>query len=113
MCIASLGRPCPNVLAGRGVEMNGHQTPPPCIYLFPRTIPDPRNNPSPAVWKIEEVRFAQELLKEFGGGSQDVTEVHIHARMRKANVERKTTFRRGGKTVAESDWTVLKRASRR
>jgi hypothetical protein len=106
------GRPCPKIVAGRGVEMNGHRTPPPCVYLFPRTIPDPRNNPSPAVWKIEEVRFAHELLKEFGGDSQDVTEVHIHARMRKTNVERKTTLRRGGRIVAESDWTELKRASR-
>jgi hypothetical protein len=75
-------------------------------------VPDPRNNPTPAVWRIKEVRFAQELLNEFGGDERDVTEVHIQARMRKTNVERKTKLVRGGRTVVESDWTELKRASR-
>jgi hypothetical protein len=92
--------------------MNGHDTPPPCIYLFPRTIPDPRNNPNPAVWKIEEVGLAKALLCEFGGDERDVTEVHIEAHMKNANVERKTTLIRKGIIVTESGWTELKRASR-
>jgi len=107
-----LGRPCPKVSAGRSVKMNGHDTPPPCIYLFPRTIPDPRNNPNPAVWKIEEVGLAKALLCEFGGDERDVTEVHIEAHMKNANVERKTTLIRKGIIVTESGWTELKRASR-
>lgn len=107
-----LGRPCPKIAAGRGITINGHSVPPPCIYLFPRTIPDARNNPNPAVWKVEEVKLAYALLLEFGGDEQDVTEVHIHARMKEASVERKTTLKRANKIVTESDWTELKRASR-
>jgi len=106
------GRPCPKIAAGRGVKIKGHHTPPPCIYLFPRTVPDPRNNPNPAVWKIEEVKLANALLLEYGGDTRDVTEVHIHARMNGVNVERKTTLKRSGKIVTESDWTELKRATR-
>jgi hypothetical protein len=106
------GRPCPKIAAGRGIEINGQTIPPPCVYLFPRTIPDPRNNTAPAVWRLEEVGFAHALLNEFGGGPEDVTEVHIEARMSDATVQRKTVLRRNGSTIVESGWTKLKRASR-
>lgn len=105
-------RKCPKLLNGRGVEFHGHRFPAPCIYLFPRTRPDPRNNMTPPVWKIEEVRFAHALLLEFGGDERDITEVHIHARMNAANVERKTILKRNGIVLTESDWTPLKRATR-
>lgn len=74
--------------------------------------PDARNNPNPAVWRIEEVKFAHALLCEFDGDERDVTEVHIQVRMKDANVERMTTLKRGSKVLAESAWTELKRASR-
>lgn len=106
------GRPCPKLAAGRGIELNGHKIPPPCIYLFPRTIPDPRNNPAPAVWQLHEIGLAATLLAEFGGTADDVTEVHIEARMNAASVERKTTLKRSGQVIVESGWTVLKRALR-
>jgi hypothetical protein len=51
-------------------------------------------------------------LNEFGGGPEDVTEVHIEARMSDATVQRKTVLRRNGSTIVESGWTKLKRASR-
>jgi hypothetical protein len=105
-------RPCPKVAGGRGVDFLGRIVPPPCIYLFPRTCPDPRNNPNPGVWKIEEVEFAKVLLNEFGGDDRDVTEVHIEARMKGANVERKTTLKRKDEILVQSKWTKLKRASR-
>ena len=110
--LCGFGRPCPKITDGRGAALNGRRVPPPCIYLFPRTIPDARNNPNPAVWKIEEVKLAQELLREFDGDERDVTEVHIQVRMRGANVERMTTLKRGSKVLVESAWTELKRASR-
>lgn len=106
------GRPCPKLAAGRGVELDGQKIPPPCIYLFPRTIPDPRNNVAPAVWQLHEVGLAAALLAEFGGSVDDVVEVHIEARMAGANVERKTTLKKAGAVIVESGWTELKRASR-
>ena len=108
----SLGRPCPKLTTGRGIEVAGQKIPPPCVYLFPRTIPDPRNNAAPAVWQLHEVGLADALLKEFGGNLEDVVEVHIEARMNGANVERKTTLKKAGTIIVESGWTELKRATR-
>lgn len=107
------GRPCPKLNDyGRGAMVGDRRVPPPCVYLFPRTVPDPRNNPSPSVWKPSEIALVQALLAEFNGDERDITEVHIQARMNGANVERKTQLVRSGAVVVESDWTQLKRASR-
>ena len=53
MLCGTAGRPCPKLIADntRGTEMNGRRVPPPCLYLFPRSIPDPRNNRTPPCWK--------------------------------------------------------------
>jgi hypothetical protein len=106
------GRPCPKLAEGRGVEVDGAMIPPPCVFLFPRTVPDPRNNPKPAVLRLSEVAFAGALLKHFGGDERDVTEVQIEARMEGASVERRTTLIRAGSVVRQSDWTELRRAAR-
>lgn len=106
------GRPCPKIAEGRGLDMGGVKIPPPCIYLFPRTIPDPRNNPNPPMPKLSDVALAAALLKHFGGDERDVTEVQIEARMKGASVERRTTLTRSGRTVRQSGWTELKRAAR-
>lgn len=105
-------RPCPKLPLGRGITEDGRQVPPPCIYLFPRTTPDPRNNAAPATWRIEEIGFAEALLQEFGGDVNDITYVHIETRMNGPSVERKTALKRNGEVVAESKWTKLKRAAR-
>lgn len=106
------GRPCPKIAEGRGVEVDGVMIPPPCIYLFPRTVPDPRNNPTPALLRLSEVAFATVLLQHFGGDERDVTEVQIEARMKGASVERRTTLTRSGRIVRQSGWTELRRAAR-
>lgn len=105
-------RPCPKIAQGRGIAAGEQTIPPPCIYLFPRTIPDPRNNTAPAVWRLDEVGFADALLQEFGGTADDVAEVHIETRMNGTSVERRTTLKRGGAVLIESKWTKLKRATR-
>ena len=39
--------------------------PPPCVYLFPRTPPNIRNNPSPPLHTVETCKFANSLLTLF------------------------------------------------
>lgn len=112
MMCSSVGRNCPKLAEGRGVDIEGRMVPPPCVYLFPRTVPDPRNNPAPPVFKLHEVELASALLARFGGDERDVTEVHIEARMNGANVERKTKLVRLDSGVSESGWTQLRRAVR-
>lgn len=86
--------------------------PPPCIYLFPRTIPDPRNNPEPPVWNLNQLKFLERLARVFGVRDDEITKVHIHARMEGANVQRKTVLARGNEVVGSSEWTTIQRASR-
>lgn len=110
----TLGRPCPKLggNADAGVFLGSRRVPPPCIYLFPRTVPDPRNNRKPPVRKLEELRFLRALHSAFRGGGADLTEVAIEATIdqQSANILRRTTLTRQGKTVRESEFSPIKRA---
>jgi len=111
MLCGTAGRPCPKSESALKLS-SGRAVPPPCLFLFPRNIPDPRNNPNPKVRKLDDASFLKALVMEFGCNAVDLTDVNIQARMDGANVVRKTTLTREGRVVCESDWTELKRASR-
>ena len=113
MVCGTVGRPCPKLAANpnRVTQISeGRSVPPPCLYLFPRTIPDARNNPSPVCWTLSEVHLLQSMSNAFHGDANDVAEVRIEARMQQANVQRRTRIFRGGLEVATSRWTTIKRA---
>lgn len=114
MLCGTAGRPCPKLKmdATRSTTLkSGRKVPPPCIYLFPRTLPDPRNNPSPKCWTIEELHFTKVLHKLFKGEKLDVIEVHIDARMEGSDVQRMTTLVQDGRKLTYSNWTTIRRAS--
>ena len=106
------GRPCPKVKDQPEsiVVINKRKLPPPCLYLLPRTIPDPRNNPNPAVHTLSEISFLETLHRVFNGNDRDVVEVQIETRMVGPNIERRTKYCRGGMQFSESAWAKLKRA---
>lgn len=108
----SLGRPCPKIAGGadRLTLIGDRLVPPPCIYLFPRTVPDPRSNPCPAVHRIEEVGFLHVLQEAFGGRPEEITDVEITAQMQGATISRRTTLRRAGAELRSSALTKIKRA---
>jgi hypothetical protein len=114
MLCGTIARPCPKLSdPTREIKLpSGAKVPPPCIYLFPRTKPDPRNNPKPLVWKLEELSFINALAKIFGCLNKEIIEIHIETRMQDADIQRKSTLIREGQVLAESKWTTLKRASR-
>lgn len=114
MLCGTLGRPCPKLETApqRSTTVAHYSVPPPCIYLFPRSIPDPRNNPAPPVWKLDQVSFLSTLHGAFSGDAGDVTEVHISAAMSGATVTRTTRLVRDGVTIYESKPTSVKRAVR-
>ena len=91
---------------------NGKGTPPPCLYLFPRTIPDPRGNPAPKCWELKDITFMHALWRAFKARPTDVTEVRIEAQMDGAEIQRRTRLVRAGKEVLLSEWTTLNRARR-
>lgn len=115
MLCGTAGRPCPKLDADSSrvkTLASGRNVPPPCLYLFPRTIPDPRNNPAPRAWGLRDVGLLKALYDAFGCRDEDVTSVYIEARMEGANVQRRTILVKEDSTIAQSDWTTLKRATR-
>lgn len=105
------GRPCPKLAENseRGVTLNEKSIPPPCIYLFPRSIPDPRNNPRPKAHQLKDVLFANALYNVFGCDSSDVVSVSIEARSEGADVQRRSIFSKNDEDFAESQWTSIRR----
>ena len=109
------GRPCPkltNTPERETVLPSGRRIPPPCLYLFPRTVPDARNNPNPPTWQLNEIGLLQVIYDAFGCDGNDVTQVQIEARMNGVDTQRKTTLVRNTKSLGESNWADLKRATK-
>lgn len=112
MLCNTTGRPCPKIEAdpSRTTTVGRREVPPPCIYLLPKTVPDPRNNPTPRCHSLAEVSFLETLHREFSGDQGDIVEVQIACKMEDADIARKTTYTRAGQQFSESRWTKLKRA---
>ncbi len=105
-------RPCPKLQAdpARAAMLRGRTVPPPCVYLFPLTIPDPRNNPCPPVGKLEDRKFLALLCRRFLGAEADVTHVRIHTEMKGASICRRTILEREGTVVFSSGSSPVRRA---
>lgn len=105
-------RPCPKLQAdpGRATTLKGRAVPPPCIYLFPVTVPDPRNNPCPPVGKLEDRKFLALLHQRFLGNAADVTHVQIQTKMKGASICRRTILEREGVVVFSSASSPVRRA---
>ncbi|GAB4119947.1 MAG: hypothetical protein OHK0050_28070 [Roseiflexaceae bacterium] len=112
MLCGTSGRICPKLTTdpGRTTLVAEKLLPPPCIYLFPKNIPDPRNNPTPKPHKIGEVLFIERLYRLFRCQLSDIVEVRIEADTQNNNTVRRTICVRDGAIVKESRWTQIKRA---
>ncbi len=105
MLCGSAGRPCPKLEAG-------FKEPPPCLYLFPRSVSDPRNNPSPPPRQVEEVSFVAALMKTFSCQQSSLNQVQIESKYENNALMRRTTIVRNGEEQKQSRWTELRRAGR-
>ena len=85
-------RPCPKLAANpaRVTVVGGVALPPPCIYLFPGTVPHPRANATPRPNTLQDVSFLETLHQAFGGDNAELTEVHIACRYQGNDIERQT-----------------------
>jgi hypothetical protein len=113
MVCGTVGRPCPKLTAKpeRATQVgDSRSVPPPCVYLFPRSIPDARNNPAPACWQLGEVQLLSSLWSAFKGNDTDVVEVRIEARIEDVDAQRRTRFICEGGEIATSGWTTIRRA---
>ncbi len=113
MACGTVGRPCPKLAANanRATRICANRSvPPPCLYLIPRSIPDARNNPTPACWQINEIHLLHSLWRAFHGDDADIVDVGIEARIEGVDVQRRTRFFRAGEEMTTSKWTTIRRA---
>ncbi len=105
-------RPCPKLSLSpdRLTEVGHYRLPPPCIYLFPATVPSPRNNPRPRLNQLEDVGILEAMNACFGGQADQVHQVEIEVAHQGADTVRKTTIRRGLDVLKQSDLTPIRRA---
>jgi hypothetical protein len=111
MACGTIGQPCPKVESDqtRLTEVGPYSLPPPCIYLFPGTIPSPRNNPTPTAQPLQNVELLQAFHDCFKGSDDEVNYVDFEVRYQGVDILRKTRVRRAGIVLRESDPTAIQR----
>ncbi len=107
----TIGRPCPKLDGDptRITVVSHYRLPPPCIYVFPATVPSPRNNPRPISQKLADVQILRAFQECFGGRADEVNHVDFEVEHRNADTVRKTRVSRGGEIVQESAFTSIRR----
>jgi hypothetical protein len=104
-------RICPKLKRedGRLITVGQHQLPPPCIYLFPQTLPTPKNNPHPEPHTLAEVSFLKALHDCFGGYSDEVNKVRFLVTHKGGDTVRTTSIERDGQLQKASAATTIRR----
>ena len=105
-------RPCPKVGndTSRLTEVGPYRVPPPCIYVFPATTPDPRSNPAPLAQNLRDSQLLTAFHECFGGRDNEVNYVDFEVGFSSDDIRRKTIVRRDGSVVKASKLTPLRRA---
>ncbi|OHA83389.1 MAG: hypothetical protein A2937_03635 [Candidatus Yonathbacteria bacterium RIFCSPLOWO2_01_FULL_47_33b] len=106
----TVARPCPKLDRVKAMELGDYRLAPPCIYLFPSTVPSVRNNPAPPPQSLNDVGFLQALFDVFGGKDDELTSVYLEVNHKGAETVRRTRLVRNGIEIAASDDTPLHRA---
>lgn len=111
MVCGTIGRPCPKLVEheDRIIDVGPFRLPPPCIYVFPATIPSPRNNPHPAAQAIEDVQLLAAFQACFGGVPEEINYVNFEVKYRGTDIVRTTHVSRAGVIVQESTATAIRR----
>lgn len=106
----TIARPCPKMnRTPRWTQLGPHKLPPPCIYMFPSTVPAARNNPSPPPQPISSVGLLDAMHRCFGGFDDEVHNVQFDVSYRGADTVRKTTVKRGKLVAKQSKATAIRR----
>ena len=101
----TVGRPCPKIaLTPQRVTVVGqYQLTPPCIYVFPATVPSVRNNPRPVAQDLASVHLLEALHRCFLGRDEEVNYVDFEVEHDNDDTVRKTRVRRNGVIVKETE----------
>jgi len=111
MVCGTVGRPCPK-LAGAGfarlTAAGPFRVPPPCIYLFPDSVPSP-DEPKTLAQALDRVELLASFQACFLGRADEVNSVDIEADFSGDEVMRRTTIRRGDIVQHASELTAIRR----
>jgi hypothetical protein len=110
MVCGTLGRPCPKLKdPARANQIGPYLAPPPCPYLFPATVPSPRNNAHPKAQSLDKVELVRAFHDAFRGTPEEVHQVDFSVEYRGAEIVRTTWISRGGEVLRESAATAIQR----
>jgi hypothetical protein len=111
MVCGTIGRPCPKSQnpPQRFTDVGPFRLPPPCIYVFPATIPSPRNNPHPSAQRLEDVELLAAFNACFQGDAAEVSFVDFKVEYRGSDTLRTTRVTRNGVVQQESGATAIRR----
>lgn len=112
MVCGTIGRPCPKVSddPSRITKVGPFSLPPPCLYLFPDTLPSARNNPNPRPQTLENLQIMQALSSCFRCRPEEINFVGFDVTHRDAETLRKTRIFRNNIVQQESNPTAIRRA---
>lgn len=104
-------RRCPKLDGApeRATTVGQFRVPPPCVYLFPRTVPSVRNNPSPEPHKLEDISFLHALTKIFGAMDSEIYRVRFLVAHQGSDVVRTTSIELNGAVQKISSPTPIRR----
>ena len=112
MVCGTVGRPCPKIARepNRMTDVGPLSLPPPCLYLFPSTVPSPRNNPRPVSQQLADVEIMEALSSCFRCQTHEISYVSFEVAHRGADTVRTTRIERDGSVQRESGPTPIRRA---
>ena len=114
MVCGTIGRPCPKLdrlrtdLTERSTVAGPFKTPPPCVYVFPAAIPEPKR-PRCAAQPLETVELLTAFHAGFSGWPEEVNYVDFEITVAGEELHRRTTISRGGAVVSQSEMTPIRR----
>ncbi|MFT4508968.1 hypothetical protein [Caballeronia sp. 15711] len=112
MMCGTIGRPCPKIVdeatPPRLTEVGPFRTPPPCIYLFPASIPT-QGAPNAKAQALDAVELLDAFNSCFFGRAEELNYVDFDLLVRGSRVVRKTTVRRAGVIQKESKMVAIRR----
>lgn len=106
----TIDRPCPKlsiraldpnavingIAIDRRTSLGQHFVTPPCIYLFPSTLPSVRNNPNPEPHRLDDVQILKAFAECFNINNDELNSVRFAVENRGADIVRTTTVERSG-----------------
>ncbi len=112
MACGTHGRPCPKLIGnpGRRTDVGPYSLPPPCLYLFPATVPSARNNPKPDPQKLVDVQIMRAFNDSFGCLPEETNYVSFQVAHDGPETVRTTIVERDGRVRKDSRPTAIRRS---